>query len=172
MFSGRYEYAIDDKGRLSIPAKFREALASHPGSAARQRIEGHYGTGGGRKRQGAGSPELKLVLTNLDGCVVAYPEKEWEEVQGRIEQSGVSSKEAKNFLRFFYSGVSECPVDRLGRILIPQSLRNYGAIKKNVVIVGMNRKIEIWAEEAWNELVRRATSDAEAMTDIASELGL
>lgn len=156
MFSGRYEYAIDDKGRLSIPAKFREILASH-------------GDGG---RKSASPGNLKLILTNLDGCVVAYPEKEWEELQGRIERSGALKKEAKNFLRFFYSGASECPIDRLGRILIPQSLRNYGAIKKNIVVVGMNRKIEIWAEGAWAEVVKQATSDMEKMTDIAAELGL
>ena len=75
-------------------------------------------------------------------------------------------------MRFFYSGASECPIDRLGRILIPQSLRNYAAIKKNVVIVGMNKKIEIWADEAWAEIVREATSDREKMMDIASDLGL
>ena len=75
-------------------------------------------------------------------------------------------------MRFFYSGASECPIDRLGRILIPQSLRNYGAIKKNIVVVGMNRKIEIWAEGAWAKVVKQATSDMEKMTDIAAELGL
>lgn len=171
MFSGRFEYAIDDKGRLSIPAKFRESLISHLEPAEGQRVVSYYGKQGGRKKEAA-VPELKLILTNLDGCIVAYPEKEWEEVQGRIERSGVSRKEAKNFLRFFYSGVSECSVDRLGRILIPQSLRNYGAIKKNVVIIGMNTKIEIWAEETWGELVKQATSDTDKMTDIASELGL
>ena len=171
MFSGRYEYTIDDKGRLSIPAKFREILASHndPGKKRIEDDDGTERTGVGRKP--VSPSELKLVLTNLDGCVAAYPEREWEALQGRIERSGVS-KEAKNFLRFFYSSASECPIDRLGRILIPQSLRNYGGIKKNVVIVGMNKKIEIWAEEAWAELVKRATSDMEKMTDIASELGL
>jgi MraZ protein len=146
VFSGRYEYSIDDKGRLSIPAKFRDILTSHYNQ--------------------------KLILTNLDGCIAAYPEREWTELQERIEKSGVFKKEARAFLRFFYSGVSECPIDRLGRILIPQSLRNYGAIKKNVVVVGMNRKIELWAEEAWTEIVKQATSDMEKMTDIASELGL
>ncbi len=145
-FSGRFEYAIDDKGRLSIPAKFREILSAN------------Y--------------DLKLILTNLDGCIVAYPDKEWTEVQERIAGSGSVKKEARAFLRFFYSGASECPIDRLGRILIPQSLRNYAAIKKNVVIVGMNKKIEIWADEAWAEIVREATSDREKMMDIASDLGL
>ncbi len=148
MFSGRYEYAIDDKGRLSIPARFRDTLATHYNPA--------------------------LILTNhLDGCIVAYPLREWEALQDRIEKSDAAlKKEAKNVLRFFYSGATECPIDRLGRILIPQSLRNFGVIRKNVVIVGMNKKIEIWAEEAWTELVKQATSDMEKMTDIASELGL
>jgi MraZ protein len=146
-FSGRFEYAIDDKGRLSIPAKFREILSAN------------Y--------------ELKLILTNLDGCLVAYPDKEWTEVQEHIAASSSSAKkEARAFLRFFYSGASECPIDRLGRILIPQSLRSYAAIKKNVVIVGMNKKIEIWADEAWAEIVKEATSDREKMMDIASDLGL
>ena len=144
MFSGRYEYTLDDKGRLSIPSKFREILSANF--------------------------DMKLILTNLDSCIVGYPDKEWEAVQQRI--SSVSTKEARTFLRFFYSGVSECPIDRLGRILIPQSLRNYAAIKKNVVIIGMNRKIEIWAEEGWSELVKEATSDRDKMVDIVSELGL
>jgi len=147
MFSGRYQYTIDDKGRLSIPAKFRDTLLSHDAPA--------------------------LVLTNhLDGCIVAYPTKEWTALQDRIEQSDAAlKKEAKNVLRFFYSGATECPIDRLGRILVPQSLRNHGTIKKNVMIVGMNKKIEIWAEEAWSELVKKAASEVEKMTDIASQLG-
>jgi len=147
MFSGRFEYAIDDKGRLSIPAKFRDTLLSHDTPL--------------------------LVLTNhFDGCIVAYPAKEWETLQERIERSDAAlKKEAKNVLRFFYSAATECPIDRLGRILVPQTLRNYGTIKKNVVIVGMNKKIEIWADDAWSELVKKAASDMERMTDIASELG-
>ncbi len=145
-FSGRFEYTIDDKGRLSIPARFREILSAN------------Y--------------DLKLILTNLDGCIVAYPEKEWAEVQERIARAGGVKKEARAFLRFFYSGASECPIDRLGRILLPQSLRSYAAIKKNVVIIGMNKKIEIWADEAWAEIVREATSDHDKMVDIVSDLGL
>ncbi len=145
-FSGRFEYAIDDKGRLSIPAKFREILSAN------------Y--------------DLKLILTNLDGCIVAYPEKEWADVQDRIRNSGSIKKESRAFVRFFYSGASECPIDRLGRILLPQSLRGYAGIKKNVVIVGMNRKIEIWSEESWSEVVKQATSDLEKIVDIVSDLGL
>jgi MraZ protein len=148
MFSGRYEYSIDDKGRLSIPAKFRDALLSHYSPA--------------------------LMLTNhMDGCVAAYPMKEWEALQERIEKSEIANtRAAKDVLRIFYAGAAECPIDRLGRILVPQPLRGFGAIKKNVIIVGMSKKIEIWAEESWAELVTKTTSDTDRMTDIASQLGL
>ena len=146
MFAGRFEYAIDDKSRVSIPSKFREVLSTN------------Y--------------DMRLILTNLDGCIVAYPYQEWVNIQERISNLGTMKKEARVFLRFYYSGVSECPIDKLGRILIPQSLKNYANIKKNVAIIGMNRKIEIWAQDTWEELVKKATSDLEQMVDIVSELGL
>ena len=94
------------------------------------------------------------------------------EYTGKISNLGALKKEARVFLRFFYSGVSECPIDRLGRILIPQSLKAYANIKKNVTIIGMSRKIEIWAQETWEELVKTATSDIEQMANIVSDLGL
>lgn len=146
MFAGRYEYGIDDKNRISIPSKFRETLSIQ------------Y--------------DMRLILTNLDSCIVAYPYQEWLNIQERIEKLGAISKEAREFLRFFYSGVSECAIDRLGRILIPQSLKTYAQIKKNVTIVGMNKKIEIWAQEKWEELVQKATSNLEQMVNIISDLGL
>jgi MraZ protein len=146
MFAGRYEYAIDDKSRVSIPSKFREGLSTN------------Y--------------DMRLILTNLDSCIVGYPYQEWVNIQEKISNLGTLKKEARVFLRFFYSGVSECPIDRLGRILIPQSLKAYANIKKNVTIIGMNRKIEIWAQETWEELVKTATSDIEQMANIVSDLGL
>jgi MraZ protein len=146
MFAGRFEYAIDDKSRVSIPARFRDVLAA--------------------------SYDLRLFLTNLDGCIVAYPYQEWLAIQDRLSGKASTRKEARNFLRFYYSGVTECPIDRLGRILIPQSLKGHANIQKNVTIIGMNRKIEIWSQEVWEELVREATSDKNLMEDILSELGL
>jgi len=171
MFSGRYSYAIDDKGRLSIPAKFREALLSHVDRAHRG-VDGHAAEKVKGRQGTAPSPELKLVLTCLDGCIAAYPEWEWKEIQDRIDKSGALKKEARDFLRVYRGSATDCPIDRLGRILIPQSLRSYGAIKKNVVIIGNNRWLELWAEEAWTEMERKATADKEKMADIASELGL
>ena len=148
MFYGKYEYAIDEKGRLSVPAKFRDALLSHDG------------------------PSL-ILTTHPDGCIVAYSPKEWQVVQERFETVDDDAKyDGKNWLRTFYAGVTDCPIDRLGRILVPQSLRTHGAIRKNVVIVGMNRKIEIWSEEAWAEVAKKATTDVEAKPKIASRFGL
>jgi MraZ protein len=146
MFAGRFEYAIDDKNRVSIPAKFREILATNF--------------------------DLRLYMTNLDGCIVAYPYQEWLDIQNRLSDKDSVRKEARAFLRFYYSGVTECSIDRLGRILIPQSLKSFANIQKNVTIIGMNRKIEIWAQEVWEELVGKATSDRDLMADILSELGL
>jgi MraZ protein len=148
MFSGQFEYSLDDKGRLSIPARFRDLLLSH------------YGPG--------------LILTNhTDGCLAAYPLNEWQALQDRIEQMDPEKKRAaKNTLRIFYAGATECAIDRLGRILVPQTLRNYGSIKKNVMIVGMNKKIEIWAAEVWAELVRKTTSDKEKMAEVGALLDL
>jgi len=146
MFAGRYEYVIDDKSRVCIPAKFREILSA--------------------------SGDMRLMLTNLDGCIAAYPAQEWSSIQERTSNPGAVTKETRMFLRYFYSGISECPLDRLGRILIPQALKTDATIKKNVVIVGVGKKIEIWAQERWEELVRKATSDPDQIADIVSELGL
>jgi len=146
VFSGRYEYALDEKGRVSIPARFREALALN------------Y--------------DMRLILTNLDGCIVAYPYKEWLNIQERISNLKEQNSHVRTFLRFFYSGVTECTIDRLGRIHIPLSLKNFAGIKKQVVIIGINKKIEIWAQEAWEEVVRQATSDPQKVQEIVVELGL
>ena len=146
MFAGRYEYTIDDKSRVSIPAKFREALSLNH--------------------------DLRLILTNLDGCIVAYPYQEWLSIQDKISAAGSIRKEARAFLRYFYSGASECPIDKLGRILIPQALKTDAQIQKNVVIIGVGKKIEVWAKEKWEELVRQATADPDQIADIVSELGL
>ena len=146
MFTGRFEYGIDDKSRVSIPAKFREALSAN------------Y--------------DLRLILTNLDGCIVAYPYQEWLNIQEKISNKGSIRKEARAFLRYYYSGASECPLDKLGRILLPQALKTDAQIKKNVVIVGVSKKIEIWAKEKWEELVKQATADPDQIADIVSELGL
>lgn len=146
MFTGRFEYGIDDKSRISIPAKFREILSSN------------Y--------------DFRLFLTNLDGCIAAYPYQEWLAIQEKLSKRETIRKEARAFIRYYYSSATECPLDKLGRVLVPQTLKTSAHIKKNVVIVGMDKKIEIWAKEKWEELEKQATADPDLIADIVSELGL
>lgn len=146
MFEGRYEYSMDEKNRISIPARFREVLARY------------Y--------------DMNLMLTNLDGCIAAYPKKEWEIIKEKLSSQQKLPKQARMFVRFYLSGACLCPIDRLGRILIPQSLKTYANIQREVVIIGMNKKIEIWSKEKWDELVKEVMSNTEMIDDVVTELGL
>ena len=146
MFSGRHEYTLDNKSRVSIPARFREVLSAR------------Y--------------DLRLVLTNLDGCIVAYPYQEWLNINEQVSGTKGASRETRAFLRYYFSGATECPLDKLGRVLIPQTLKAQAHIVKDVVIIGFGKKIEIWAKEKWEELVQQAMADPDRIADIVSELGL
>ncbi len=147
MFRGRFEHTIDSKGRVSIPSKFREIL---------------------RERYG----EERVVLTTFDGCLVMYPYKEWTILEERASTLSMVKKEVKAFVRLFFSGATECTIDKLGRILIPPALRNYAALEKDVVLAGMLKKIEIWSRDRWNEEITRAQENFDALSDVIADLGL
>lgn len=146
MFRGRYEHAIDSKGRISIPSKFREIL---------------------NKKY-----DDRLVITNFDHCLVAFPFEEWFTLEQKVNSLSLVKKEAKAFLRFFYSSAIDCTVDKQGRLLIPQTLRDYANLQKDVVLVGEGKKIEIWAKERWQEVVQKAQEDFEQISDTLAALGL
>jgi MraZ protein len=146
MFRGRFEYAIDPKGRVSIPVKFRELLAE--------------------------KYDDRLILTNFDRCLVAYPYEEWRVLEEKVGSLSMVKKEAKAFQRFFLSGAAECPIDKLGRILIPPTLRAYAQLEKNVVIAGLVKKFEIWSRERWAEEIARSQENFEGIGEALAELGL
>jgi|SRR3989338_7572571 len=146
MFRGRFEHTIDQKGRLSIPARFREILTAN------------Y--------------DERLILTNFDNCLWAYPVKEWERVEEKVASRPQFSREVKALQRFFISAACECPLDPTGRILIPPTLRRYGGLEKNVVLVGMTQKIEIWASDRWQKVFLQAEGDLGGMEDKLADLGL
>ncbi|HLG22874.1 MAG TPA: division/cell wall cluster transcriptional repressor MraZ, partial [Candidatus Manganitrophaceae bacterium] len=98
MFLGRFQHAIDSKGRLSIPVKFREVLNSHSNGTV-------------------------IITTDFDRCLTAYPLQEWNLIAEKVKKLPMMDKGVKNFLRFFYSWASECLLDKQGRILIPPPLR-------------------------------------------------
>ncbi|MFB0506990.1 MAG: division/cell wall cluster transcriptional repressor MraZ [Thermodesulfobacteriota bacterium] len=146
MFRGRHEHTIDPKGRVSIPAKFREVL--------------------GKKY------DERLVITNFDGCLVAYPHEEWILLEEKASSLSMVKKETRAFMRFFYSSAIECTLDKQGRILIPQTLREYADLDKEVVLVGQLRKIEIWSKKRWSEEIIKAHENFDQISDVLSELGL
>ena len=124
MFYGEYEHAIDSKGRLIVPAKFREALKT-------QQV-------------------TSLFLTRgLDGCLFLFPESEWRLVESRFKQIPFTKGEGRKFNRLFFSGAAEVAIDGLGRLLVPKSLKEFAEIKQQVVIVGVSNRMEIWSREKW-----------------------
>lgn len=143
MFRGNYEHTIDQKGRLSIPSKFREVLKEN------------Y--------------DEKLIVTRYEGCLVGYPEEEWTKLERKIASLPQHSKNVIAFQRFLVSSAVECPVDKQGRILIPQYLRNHAGLNKDVILAGMINKIEFWNKELWEEGMKK-TSDR--FGEIGEDLGI
>jgi transcriptional regulator MraZ len=146
VFRGRYEHTIDPKGRLSIPSKFREILASN------------Y--------------DERLILTNFDQCLWAYPVREWKAVEDKVAALPQFKPEVKALQRFFISAASECPVDPNGRIIIPTTLRKYADLNQDVVIVGMTNRFEIWAKEKWQKVFEQAERDLSSIGEKLADLGL
>jgi MraZ protein len=121
VFRGQYEHSIDDKGRLSIPAKLREALKQ----------------------------EKKLVLTSSDGYLTAYPLKTWRELEARIRSNPTFKRDRRDFLRVVYSSAEDVEIDPQGRILLSQGLRQRAGITREVVIIGVMDEVEIWDKSRW-----------------------
>lgn len=143
MFLGEYRHTIDPKGRLIIPARFREGLGE------------------------------KFVLTKgLDGCLFAYPPQEWAALENKMRSLPLTRSDARAFVRFFFAGACECEVDKQGRILIPANLREYAGIEKDVVIIGVSSRVEIWAADRWEAYSAQAASQVEEIAEKIMELNL
>ena len=125
MFRGRYHHTIDPKGRLSIPARFREELTQR-------------GTD-------------TLVLAEGDHCIWAYPLDEWERLEQDFHQRPQVSPEVRKVLRTAVLSAKDCPVDRAGRMLVPPDLREFARLQKEVVIAGWLKRFEIWSRDRFTE---------------------
>lgn len=121
MFMGEYNHTIDAKGRVIVPAKFREKLGDE-----------------------------FVVTLGLDGCLFVYPEEEWMDFVTKLKQLP-GNQEARKLQRYFMAGATTCEVDKQGRILIPTKLRAHAELEKEIVFVGVLGKIEIWSKERWQE---------------------
>lgn len=100
-----------------------------------------------------------VVLTNFDGCVVGYPPDEWRKVESRLESANNPNKRARDFLRFFLGGAEEVPVDGQGRVLVPQTLRDYAGLEKDVFLVGVGKNFEIWDKGRHNAIMTQSFDD-------------
>ena len=148
MFRGRFEHSIDGKGRVSIPAKFREIL----------------------KRDYASD---QLIITIFDSCLVAYPLAEWQLFEEKMKEFSQLKKEAKSFLRYFYSGAMECAIDDHGRILIPSQFREHADLNKEIVFVGVMNRFEIWNKAGWEEEIKNYKETFDEISEsIAERMGL
>jgi len=124
MFRGSSFHTIDSKGRIIIPARFRDVI----------KADGSYG----------------VMLSRMDGALIAYPYDEWRKIESRILSLAEKSESMRRFRRVFIGGSFECPCDKQDRILIPQNLREYAGFEKDIVVVGVLDHFEIWSRDNWN----------------------
>ena len=141
MFMGEYNHTIDAKGRLIVPSKFREALG-----------------------------DTFVVTKGLDGCLFVYANEDWKVFEAKLASLPLINQEARQFARFFLSGAQYVTVDKQGRILMPQDLREFAGLEKDVVLAGMGGRIEIWSLEKWNE--NSSQVDINAISQGMLNLGL
>ena len=137
MLMGEYSHSLDTKGRLIMPAKLRQDIGD------------------------------KFILTKgLDGCLFAFSQTEWNNFEEKLKSLPLSDKNARNFVRFFLSGATECEIDKQGRFLIPMNLRTSAALEKEAVIIGVGTRIEIWNKATWEEKDNEISAEeiAENMT--------
>ena len=141
MFMGEYNHTIDAKGRLIVPSKFREALGDE-----------------------------FIITKGLDGCLFVYPNEEWAIIADTFRSIPQTSKEARKFSRFFFAGAASCEVDKQGRILLPQILREFADLQKEAVFVGVFSRIEIWSKDRW--LDTNTYDDMNEIAEHMAELGV
>lgn len=127
MFMGEFQHNIDDKGRMIIPAKFRELLGNS-----------------------------FVVTRGLDKCLFVYPLPEWEVLEQKLKTLPLMKSDARAFTRFFFSGATECEWDKQGRVNLPSNLRDYANLEKECVVLGVSNRVEIWSRDIWEQYFQQS----------------
>lgn len=141
MLIGEYEHTLDAKGRVSMPAKLRRDMG-----------------------------EAFVVTKGLDGCLFAFSLEEWSNFENKLKALPLSDRNARNFVRFFLSGATECEIDKQGRFLIPANLRTAVSLEKETIIIGVGTRIEIWDKSTW--LKKDEEISADEIADNMTMLGI
>lgn len=143
MFLGEYQHSLDTKGRIIVPAKFREELGA------------------------------KFIATKgLDNCIFLYPLEEWRTIEEKLRALPFTRSDVRSFARFFFSGASELDMDKQGRIVLPPNLREYAGISKDLTVIGVGSRVEIWAGQGWAEYNQAAESSYEVIAENLVGLGI
>ena len=143
MLIGEYEHSLDVKGRLIMPAKLRQDMG-----------------------------EKFIVTKGLDGCLFAFSQNEWLNFEAKLKALPLSDKNARNFVRFFLSGATECEIDKQGRFLIASNLRDYATLEKEAVIIGVGTRIEIWNKDKWKDYNSDENISADQIAENMTMLGI
>ena len=143
MLIGQYNLTLDERGRITSPSKFRDSILGD------------------------------FVLTKgLDNCVFLYPKNEWERITSKLKELPLSNKNARAFLRNFYSGAVTSSIDKQGRVLLPQNLRDHAEMGKELVIIGLDTRAEIWAQDKWEEFNSQEGLSYEEQAQTLDQLGI
>lgn len=143
MFIGEYQHTIDDKGRIIMPSKFREGLGFN-----------------------------FIVTKGLDNCLFVYPKEEWMILEEKLRSLPLTNRDARAFVRFFFSGATECTLDKQGRVLVPSNLREHSRLLKEAVIIGVATRIEIWSKEEWDIYNNDDSLSYDSIAEKMAELGI
>ncbi len=143
MFIGEYEHSLDAKGRVIMPAKLREGLG-----------------------------EKFIVTKGLDGCLFVYSLEEWKNFETKLNTLPLTNKDARNFVRTFFAGAIECEIDKQGRFLISNNLRQYAKLEKDLIIIGASTRVEIWNKETWNTYSNQEYETSEEIAEKMSVFGI
>lgn len=135
---GEFQHSVDDKGRMIIPAKFREGLGAS-----------------------------FIVTRGLDQALFVYPQEEWKVLEQKLKSLPLMKSDARAFTRFFFSGATECELDKQGRINIPQNLREHAKLVKETVVIGVSSRVEVWSKKVWESYAQQSE---ESFNDIAEKL--
>ncbi len=143
MLIGEYKHSIDDKNRLSLPAKFRKEMGK------------------------------KIVVTpGLDNCLFAFAVNEWKKIAEKLSQSSMLQADNRSFNRFMFGGAQEAEIDSIGRILIPDFLKDRAGLKNKIVIIGVQNRLEIWNEKVWDEYKQVVASQADTLAEKLGQVGV
>ena len=143
MLLGEYTHTLDEKKRLMLPKKFKDALGK------------------------------KVVITRgLDNCLFLYSEKEWADIAKKLRELSFAHADTRGFSRFVFSGAAEISIDSAGRILIPDHLKKFATLKSKVVLAGVSSRVEIWDEKRWGSYQQHIESQGDAMAEKLGEIGV